>query len=65
MENKQKLKGGEIEMEDLNRYNSIEEIEKESNMAKTTKKKSSKPKKKISGYKKAKKGISKLRKSRP
>jgi len=29
MENKQKLKGGEIEMEDLNRYNSIEEIEKE------------------------------------
>jgi len=52
MENKQKLKGGEIEIEDLNRYNSIEEIGKEDNMVKTTKKKSSKPKKKISGYKK-------------
>jgi len=62
MENKQKLKGGEIEMEDLNRYNSIEEIEKEGDMVKTTKKKSvtkkrkSKPKIKISGsYKRRRK----------
>ena len=68
MKNKQDLKGGEIENEDLNNCNYNEDNEKKSDMVKrktSTKKSSSKPKKTISGYKKAKKGLSKLRRSRP
>ena len=68
MENKQDLKGGEIEKEDLNNCNSDEDNEKEGVMVKkksSAKKSSSRPKKTVNGYKKAKKGLSKLRRSRP
>jgi len=62
MENKQDLKGGEIEKEDLNNCNSVEDNEKEGDMVRrskkkpTTKKKKSKPKIKLSGsYKRRRK----------
>ena len=42
MENKQDLKGGEIEKEDLNNCNSVEDNEKEGDMVKGSKKKSAK-----------------------
>jgi len=68
MENKQDLKGGEIEKEDLNNCNSVEDNEKEGDMVRRrspARKSSPRPKKSVSGYKKAKKGLSKLRRSRP
>lgn len=61
MEENQDLKGGKIEMEDLNKCNSIEEEQKEDEMGKkksSTKspKKTKKPKIKVSGsYKRRRK----------
>lgn len=61
MENKQDLKGGEIEKEDLNNCDYIENYEKEGEMVGKSKKKPAKKKKKpkikISGsYKKRRRG---------
>lgn len=59
---KEELKGGE-EKEDFKNSENLNEDIKEGEMAK--KKKSVKKKKSTSGYRKAKKGLKKLKRSRP